>query len=184
MAYEGTAKYTVGDLIWYLAPCLVPWKPKKITRRWTGPWKVAPPTYTTRSPTAKITKVMAHIRRLLPYTGNITANHIPADIQDNVDGDEDTAELPPGATGQFPVHQPETEASAKGLMVTNSELRLSWELTMLVTNASHTEKQVSRGACVARASLHHSSPQEPKSPATTSNHLMPPRSPDAEGRLW
>ena len=36
-AYEGTAKYGIGDLVWYLAPRLVPGKASKITKRWTGP---------------------------------------------------------------------------------------------------------------------------------------------------
>ncbi len=39
-AYKGTAKYTVGDIVWYLPPCLVLGKPRKITKRWKGPWKV------------------------------------------------------------------------------------------------------------------------------------------------
>ncbi len=75
-----------------------------------------------------MTEVMAHIRQLQPYTGDVTANH-------------------------------------RWLMVTNPEIRPSRELTMLVTNASHTQQQVSKGACVARASLHHSSPQETRIPA-------------------
>ena len=48
----------------------------------------------------------------------------------------------------------------RGLTVTNPQLRANRELTMLITNHSHTEQRVSRGACVARAVLHHAVPQE------------------------
>ncbi len=51
------------------------------------------------------------------------------------------------------------------LTVTNPALGPNQELTMLVTNASHTKQRVSRGACVARARLHHSTPKDPRVPA-------------------
>jgi dUTPase len=45
----------------------------------------------------------------------------------------------------------------RGLTVTNSTCETGQGLTILVTNASQVEQRVSRGACVARASLHRSS---------------------------
>jgi hypothetical protein len=69
-AYEGTAKYPVGDLVWYLAPWKVPGKPGKITKGWTGPWKIARQATDIHydiepaSPMAGITKVTAHVGRL------------------------------------------------------------------------------------------------------------------------
>ena len=113
------AKYEVEDVVWYLAPRMVPGKTGKITKRWTGPWKIVRRAtevhYVIRpaSPTANIKEVTAHIGRLRRYTGDLTANHIPADIQDDLDGDEDATELParpannqPGTTGQLPLYQP------------------------------------------------------------------------------
>ncbi len=45
----------------------------------------------------------------------MTDSHIPVDIQEDANGDEDATDLPvrgmsqqSGATGQLPVHQPET----------------------------------------------------------------------------
>ena len=122
-AYEGTAKYEVGDLVWYLAPRLVPGKAAKITKRWTGPWKVVRKAtevhYVIKpaSPVARISEVTAHVGRLRKYTGDVTAHQIPADIQVDMDGDEDATELPVGAAapaasdpGQLPVHQPAAAA--------------------------------------------------------------------------
>ncbi len=54
----------------------------------------------------------------------------------------------------------------QGLTVTNPTLGAGHELTMLVTNASQVEQRVSRGACVARASLHRSSPPGSGTPAS------------------
>ena len=48
----------------------------------------------------------------------------------------------------------------RGPTVTTPHLRANRELTMLITNYSHTEQRESRGACVTRAVLHHAVPQE------------------------
>ncbi len=69
------------------------------------------------------------------------------------------------STGAELVLQTRANFQRRGLNVTNPGLGAGHELTMLVTNASHTEQQVSRGACVARASLHRSSLQETGAPA-------------------
>ena len=62
---------------------------------------------------AKISEDTALIGRLRRYTEDVTANQIPADIQDDLDGDEEAMELPAGAAdippnepGHFPVYQP------------------------------------------------------------------------------
>ena len=85
-AFVGTAKYEVGDVVWYLAPHLVPRKTGKITKRWTGPWKIVRQATEVHyvihpdSPTANIVEVTVQIRRLRHYTGDVMANHIPVDI--------------------------------------------------------------------------------------------------------
>jgi hypothetical protein len=125
-AYKKTATYVVGDIVWYLASRLVPGKTGEITKRWTGPWEgvrcATDVHYVIRpaSPTAKIAEVTAHIGRLRRYTRDVKANHIPADIQDNIDGDKEAIDLPignvsqpPWTSGQFSVYQPETEAPAE-----------------------------------------------------------------------
>ena len=43
----------------------------------------------------------------------------------------------------------------RGLTITNPQLRADRELTMLITNNSHTKQWVSQGACVDQAVLHH-----------------------------
>ena len=102
------AKYEVEDVVWYLAPRMVPGKTGKITKRWTGPWKIVQRAtevhYVIRpvSPTENIAEVTAHIGRLRRYTGDLTANHIPADIQDGAR----PANNQPGTTGQLPLYQP------------------------------------------------------------------------------
>jgi transposase InsO family protein/dUTPase len=119
-AYDCAAKYQVGDMVWYLAPRKVPGKPGKITKGWTGPWKIVRQAtdvhydITPVSPMPSVTKVTAHVGRLRPYTGDIRANQIPADIQDDEDGDEDAASIPVGqqhpksedGPRTMPVHQP------------------------------------------------------------------------------
>jgi hypothetical protein len=124
--YKGTATYVVGDIVWYLAPRLVPGKTGEITKRWTGPLEgvrcATDVHYVIRpaSLTAKIAEVTAHIGRLRRYTRDVKANHIPVDIQDNIDGDKEATDLPignasqpPWTSGQFSVYQPETEAPAE-----------------------------------------------------------------------
>ncbi len=54
----------------------------------------------------------------------------------------------------------------RGLTVTNPTWATGQGLTILVTNASQVEQRVSRGACVARASLHQSSLPEKGAPAS------------------
>jgi hypothetical protein len=87
-------------MVWYLAPRKVPGKPGKITKGWTGPWKIVRQAtdvhydITPVSPVPRVTKVTAHVGRLRPYTGDITANQIPTDIQEDEDGDEDATAIP------------------------------------------------------------------------------------------
>jgi len=54
----------------------------------------------------------------------------------------------------------------RGLTVTNPTWKTGPGLTILVTNASQVEQRVSRGACVARASLHRSNILGKESPAS------------------
>ena len=102
----------------------MPGKAAKITKRWTGPWKIVSRAtdvhyvISPASPTARISEITSHVGRLRKYTGDVTAQQIPTDIQDDLDGDEDATELPAGAAavpssvpGQFPLYQPAAAAT-------------------------------------------------------------------------
>ncbi len=81
------------------------------------------------------------------------------------------------------VLQTRANLQRRGLTVTNPGLGSVHELTMLVTNASHTEQRVSRGACVARASLYCFSIQMTSTPAYYRSPSAVPRACTCQGEV-
>ena len=100
MRYSNVPALRRGYLVWYLCSRNVPEKPAKITKSWTGPWKVEERVaqvlyrikpYDTNSLHPSIT---AHIGRLKKFTLDSTECFMPPGLRTDPDEELEEMELP------------------------------------------------------------------------------------------
>ena len=91
MRYSNLPTLKRGDLVWYLSSRSVPKKPLKITKSWTGPWKIEDRVaqvlykikpYDTGSAYPSIT---VHIGRLKKFTLDNTERFMPPGLRTDLD---------------------------------------------------------------------------------------------------